>query len=145
MSPKPSPATKPAGLTKDTGWQVGVQRTLPLDLEEAWSFLVSDAGTRIWLGTKTPPDPAPGARYKTRDGTVGEIRSFRVYDRVRLTWKPKDWDHDSTVQVALTPSPTGTAFRFHQERMASQDEREAMREHWNNVLDALADHLQTIE
>lgn len=142
MPPKPKPTTNPTGLAKDSDWQVGVQRTLPLDLEEAWSLLVSDVGTRIWLGTKTPPDPAPGARYKTPDGTVGEIRSFRVCDRVRLTWRPKAWDHDSTIEATLTPSPAGTTLRFHQERLASQEEREAMRAHWQHVLDALARHLE---
>lgn len=137
MTEEQPPATKPTGLTNDAGWQIGVQRTLPLELEDAWSFLVSTEGTRIWLGTKTPPDPVPGAPYKTLDGTVGEIRSFRVYDRVRLTWKPKQWDHDSTVQVALTPGTNGTAFRFHQERLMNQQEREQMRAHWTAALDRL--------
>ncbi len=131
----------PTGLTQDVGWQIGVQRTLPVDLEEAWALLVSEAGTKIWLGTKKPPGAERRARYKTKNGTVGEVRSFRVCDRIRLTWRPKDWDHDSTVQVALTPAANGTAIRFHQERLASEQERNAMREHWQGVLEALERHV----
>ncbi|HEX8803918.1 MAG TPA: SRPBCC domain-containing protein [Acidimicrobiales bacterium] len=78
------------------------------------------------------------AAYRTTDGTTGEVRSLRPGDRIRLTWRPPSWDHDSTVQVALGPSATGTVVRVHQERLAGPDERERMRAHWSAALDALA-------
>jgi uncharacterized protein YndB with AHSA1/START domain len=113
----------PVGLTKDAGWEIGVSRTLPCSLDEAWALLTSDEGRAVWL------DPA--------DGTVGEIRSCRALDRIRLTWTPSGWDHDSTVQVAIRPMKTGTSIRFHQERMASGRERQQQRAHWAAVIDRL--------
>lgn len=133
--------TAPAGLTQDVGWQIEVQQTLPLDHENTWSLLVSDTGTRIWLGTKKAPGAERGARYKAKDGTTGEVLSFRVYDRIRLSWKPKGWDHGSTVEVVLSPTADGTAVRFHQERLASEEEQSAMQEHWQVVLDGLKRHV----
>ena len=42
--------TRPTGLTKDAGWQVGVSRTLPIDVGAAWDYLLSPAGLAHWLG-----------------------------------------------------------------------------------------------
>ena len=113
----------PTGLTKDAGWQIGVSRTLPCSLEEAWALLTSDEGRAVWQA----PD----------DGTAGEVRSLRPLDRMRLTWTPAGWDHDTTVQVVVRPAKNGTSIRFHQERMANADERERQRTHWAAVLDRL--------
>jgi uncharacterized protein YndB with AHSA1/START domain len=65
------------------------------------------------------------------------VRTSRERERVRLTWRPRSWDHDSTVQVALSPANGKTAVRFHQERLADAGERGRMRDHWHGVLDAL--------
>jgi hypothetical protein len=60
---------------------------------------------------------------------------------VRLTWRPAGWDHDTTVQVALSPAASGTTIRFHQERLADAGERERQRAHWAGVLDRLVAQL----
>ncbi|MGW5195605.1 SRPBCC domain-containing protein [Kribbella sp. NPDC004138] len=54
---------------------------------------------------------------------------MRANNRVRLTWQPVDWSHDSTVQVTVSASSGGTVVRFHQERLASAAERERQRAH----------------
>lgn len=60
-------------------------------------------------------------------------------DRIRLTWQPEDWDHDTTVQVAVTAKGNDrTILRFHQERLTDANEREQQREHWRSVIDAIA-------
>ena len=85
----------------------------------------------------------PGAAYETEAGTAGEIRSFRPQDRVRLTWQPEDWDHDSTVQFTVTSAPGDrTRVVFHQERLADAAERVQQRTHWQGVMDALAAALE---
>jgi uncharacterized protein YndB with AHSA1/START domain len=92
----------------------------------------------MWLGTDALPT-TPGETYETGGGTVGEVRSFHPQDRIRLTWRPPDWDHDSTVQVAVSAKgPDTTVLRFHQERLADADERERQRAHWAAILDDLA-------
>jgi uncharacterized protein YndB with AHSA1/START domain len=129
------------GLTKDAGWEIGVSRTVHRSLDDVWALLASVAGQAIWLGPGADLDPVPGAAYDTTSGIVGEMRSWRPGDRIRLTWRPPTWDHDSTVQVAVTGGTDKTVVRFHQERMVSSAEREQQRTHWRVVMDRLVDEL----
>ena len=83
-----------------------------------------------------------GGPYESADGTVGETRSFHPHERIRLTWRPEAWDHDSVVQVTVSPSGSGkTILRFHQERLASADERSQQREHWRAVMGSVIEAL----
>ncbi|WP_338130985.1 TetR family transcriptional regulator [Cohnella rhizosphaerae] len=43
-------AASAVGKTKDAGYQIGVRRTLPVTVEEAWRFLTDAKGMRVWLG-----------------------------------------------------------------------------------------------
>lgn len=130
--------SRPTGHTKGVGWEIGVSRTVPYPLEQVWDFLTSSAGSKVWLGAGVRCLDEPGTAYETDTGTAGEIRSFRPRDRVRLTWRPVDWDHDSTVQVAVTPAAGDrTMLRFHQERLADAAEREQQRVHWQAVMDVV--------
>ncbi len=128
---------RPVGLTRDAGWQIGVSRTLPIDLETAWKLLTSRMGLGLWLGEGVPSPLTKGACYRTKEGTSGEVRSVRPLDRVRLTWQPEGRAAPATVQVVVAPSPRGCSVRFHTDHLASEDEREAMRTHWREVLDRL--------
>jgi uncharacterized protein YndB with AHSA1/START domain len=130
---------RPVGRTRDAGWEIGVSRTVPFPIDDVWDFLTSAAGSAVWLGAGVQRLDEPGGTYETEAGTGGQIRSFRPRDRVRLTWQPVDWDHDSTVQFTVTPAAGGrTRVGFHQERLADAAEREQQRTHWQGVLDALA-------
>lgn len=61
--------------------------------------------------------------------------NHREPEKARLTWQPADWDHESTVQVAFTPSGDGkTVVRFHQDRLVDAREREQQRTHWRAVM-----------
>jgi len=123
------------GKTAETGWQIGVSETLPYPAEQVWDFLVSREGTEIWLGPGADLPREKGKGYETENGTTGEIRSFADGDRVRLTWRPKDWDHDSTVQVRLSGGGAKTTLRFHQEWLSGPEEREEQRTYWKEVLE----------
>ncbi|WP_199191407.1 SRPBCC family protein [Amycolatopsis sp. CA-126428] len=125
--------TSSVGKTADVGWNIGVSRTLPYPAEVVWDFLVSREGVTIWLGPGVELPREPGEEYETANGTVGEIRSFAEGDRVRLTWRPSDWDHDSTVQVRLSGAGAKTTLRFHQEWLADAEEREQQRAYWQDV------------
>jgi hypothetical protein len=96
----------PTGLTQDAGWEVGVSRTLPVELDVAWDFLVSHTGLRLWLGEVSAP-LAKGAEYATRDGTTGEVRCLRPRDRVRLTWSPKAASNQRPFRSQSHPPGTG--------------------------------------
>lgn len=125
--------TSSVGKTADVGWNIGVSRTLPYPAETVWDFLVSREGVAIWLGPGVELPREKGAEYETASGTVGEIRSYVENDRVRLTWRPDDWDHDSTVQVRLSGSGAKTTLRFHQEWLSDAEEREEQRAYWQDV------------
>jgi uncharacterized protein YndB with AHSA1/START domain len=117
------------GLTEDAGWQIGVQRTVRAPIEEVWDYLTSPVGQDVWVGEGARLGEVLGESYDADDGTHGELRSRRRHDRIRLTWWPTGWDHDSTVQVTVRATQKGTAIRFHQERLTSADERAQMRSH----------------
>lgn len=99
------------GETKDAGWEIGVSRTVPLPLEEAWARIEDPAA---WLG-----EPAT------------DLRSLHPLQLIRVGW------NSTIVQVRVVPTKTGTSVRFHQERLAGSEERERQREHWRSVLDRL--------
>ena len=132
----------PVGKTKDAGWQIGVSRTVDRPADEVWEFLSSQQGLAVWLGEGVRLAGVRGEPYETDEGTVGEIRSYRPNDRIRLTWQPVDWEHDATVQVAVTAKGDRTVLRFHQERLADAGEREQQRDHWASVIDRVIDLLE---
>jgi uncharacterized protein YndB with AHSA1/START domain len=126
------------GRTRDAGWEIGVSKTIDRPVEAVWAFVTSPAGVAIWLGEGVTVLSERGAGYETTAGVRGETRSFRELDRVRLTWQPPGWTHDTTLQLAVTSAGEGRAtLRVHQERLADAAEREQQRRHWQAVLTAL--------
>lgn len=125
--------TMPVGKTMDAGWQIGVSITVRRNVVDVWDYLVSTEGLETWLGSGVGLHGGKGETYETKDGTHGELRSYRPLDRIRLTWQPKDWDHETTVQIALDDKGDRTGIAFHQERLADADERRRQREHWRAV------------
>lgn len=125
-----------AGLTKDAGWEVGVRRTVGAPLHSVWDFLLSD-GLALWLGPTTLPREK-GVGFRTTDGVAGEIRSFTERQKIRMTWRPDDWPHDTILQLTVKEAATGTTIGFHHEQLADRDERYMMLGHWKNVVAELA-------
>ena len=101
----------PVGKTKDAGWEIGVSRTVPIPLDEAWARIEDPVA---WLG-----EPA------------ADVRSLHPLQLIRVGW------HGTIVQVRVVPMKTGTSVRFHQERLGDAHERERQRTHWRSVLDRL--------
>lgn len=127
----------PTVRTKDTGWQIGVSRTIDASLPAVWELLTSSRGLDIWLGRDAALPEEKGERYETADGIQGELRSYRPNVRIRLTWQPATRSHDSTVQVAVQDKGPKTMVRFHQGRLVDGAERERQREFWTGVIDRL--------
>lgn len=121
------------GKTKDAGWEVGVRDTVPGALPEVWEYLVGP-GLQLWLGDIDILPTEKGAEYVTRDGVRGTIRSFTPDFRVRLSWHPSDWPHDTTLQLTVKEAVTGTTVGIHHEKLADREERRMMLAHWKNVM-----------
>ncbi|HMH59649.1 MAG TPA: SRPBCC domain-containing protein [Galbitalea sp.] len=127
------------GKTKDAGWEVGVRTTVDAPLDSVWTFLLGP-GLPLWLGhtTLTLEKDAP---YATDDDISGRILSYSPGLRIRLSWQPGEWDHDSTLQLTVREAATGTTIAFHQERLSGREERKIMLGHWKDVVAQLAAEL----
>jgi uncharacterized protein YndB with AHSA1/START domain len=128
------------GLTKDAGWELGVRQTVAAELSAVWDYLMGD-GLKLWLGDIDSLPRQKSAEYATRDGVVGDIRGYADNAKIRLTWRPDDWPHDTTLQLTVREAATGTTIGIHHERLADRSERKMMLGHWKNVLAALVNEL----
>jgi len=126
------------GETKESSFQVGVQKNLDIGAEDAWKFLISQKGLKIWLGDIDDFTPFAGYDYRTKEGISGEVRTIDKGKKLRLTWKLPEWRNNSTLQIYLLPAGGKTSIRFHQEKLADAAQRTVMAEHWQSVLDKLA-------
>jgi len=124
------------GKTKGAGWEVGVRETVAASTDVVWRFLLGE-GLPLWLGETTLPNEK-GGTYRTVDGIVGEVRGYTENTKVRITWRPDDWPHDTTLQVAVKEAAGGTTIVIHHERLGDREERRMMLSHWKNVAAHLA-------
>ncbi len=127
-----------AGQTAKTGFQIGVQRTVTAPHARVWEWLTSREGIEAWLGASGELVLEPGERYRLDDGSKGEVRVAREGDRLRITWKPPEWDRPSTIQVPAEPKGNDrTVVGFHEEHLPSQEVREARRGHFKEAANRL--------
>lgn len=127
------------GLTKDAGWELGVRTTVPAPVPTVWDWLLGE-GLPLWLGEVGALPTEVGAGYETTDGVRGTVRSRTEHVRVRLSWRPDDWPHDTILQLTVKEAATGTTIGIHQEKLADREERKLMLGHWKNVAGAFDHH-----
>ena len=126
------------GETADAGFEIGVQKTLPLPAAKVWEFMTSKPGLKLWLGEVQGLRWRKGETYQTSEGTTGEVRVVRPGERIRVTWKPEHWKKPSTVQVTFVASAENkTSVRFHQENLPDGAAREEMRGRWKRSLEEI--------
>ncbi|GAA4853383.1 hypothetical protein GCM10023310_35450 [Paenibacillus vulneris] len=135
--------TKPVGVTAAAGVQIGIRRTLKMTREQAWQYLLSSSGLKLWLGDLEKLNLEPGQRYAANDGTLGEMRVVKPYEQLRMTWQRRGWEKPSTLQIRLLPASGGrTTVSFHQEKLADLAVREEMKLRWENVLTHFAEYAE---
>ena len=125
------------GLTKDSGWQAGVRRTLPVKPEAAWDFLLSPDAVRIWLGAAPTLPLAHGAEFKLKDGTRCKITILKPGSHIRMQWQPANYPKPAVLQVRVIPAASGTTFSFHQENLPDADARQQRIAFYENALEEL--------
>lgn len=126
---------KPIGLTKAVGFQIGVRRTFPINLQQAWKLISSKSGLSIWLDSDIDFAFEKDLKFQLANGCQGEVRIFKPHSHLRLAWKPKDWEKASTIQIRVIPVENKTVIAFHQENLADSGEREKRQKFFNSVLD----------
>ena len=90
------------GQTKDAGFQIGVQRVMPVGQETLWDWLVESEGRRHWLGAMRRFALDKGATYRSREGIEGKIISAKRPERLRLTYEPAGARAPTTLQLTLS-------------------------------------------
>ncbi len=136
------PKKRTTGLTKDSGYQVGVRRTINLPVREIWKFLLSKQGMGIWLGTWEFDKWETGIEYCTKEGISGKIRVFKVFSHIRLSWRHKNWNNNTILQIRTIPHSGKTTLSFHQEKLLDARQREEMKQQWTRVLEELIENLK---
>jgi hypothetical protein len=76
------------GETVDSGYEMGVRRTLPLPSKRLWDFMLSTEGLALWLGTLEEFPLEKGATVVTKEGTKIEMRSVDEGKKLRFKWQP---------------------------------------------------------
>jgi uncharacterized protein YndB with AHSA1/START domain len=135
------------GETADVGFEVGVRRTIGLDVEAAWALLVDRP--ELWLGDGAEVDLTPGTTYEVPPGdgapaATGEVRVVTPGDRLRMTWHPAGWRSPATIQLVVRASgPDRTAITAHVEKLPDADVREEVRGRWRAALDRVSEAATT--
>jgi uncharacterized protein YndB with AHSA1/START domain len=130
------------GPTKDAGWEVGVRKTVAASLPVVWEYLMGD-GMALWLG-ETEFKRERDELYDTEDGVRGEVRTVTENVRLRLTWQPKDWPHDTVLEINVKEVPAGTTIVIHHDHLRDREERYMMLGHWKNVIADLANVIERL-
>jgi len=132
---------KPVGQTNDVGYEFGLRKTFPINLQDAWQFITSSKGIRLWLGEAVGFQLEKGASYRTSDGACGIVRVVNPEVNIRLTWQPAGWGKPSTIQIRTISAGEKTIISFHHENLPGADEREQMRVRWEGVMAAIEKNL----
>jgi uncharacterized protein YndB with AHSA1/START domain len=140
MASTPRPAQ--SGNKKDAGFDVGVRKTVDAPKDKVWAFLLG-AGLPIWLGNTTLT-LEKNVAYETDDDISGTLLTHTAGSRIKLTWQPGEWNHDSTLQLTLKETAVGTTIAFQQERLSGREERKIMLGHWKDVVQQLDDAIAAL-
>lgn len=124
------------GQTQTVGFQIGIRKTFPINIESAWALITSPTGLTAWLGEIKAPMNLDD-NYTTLSGEHGEIKVYQENSHIRLTWKPDRWSKASTIQVRVIPNKDKTTIAFHQENLPGPKEREERHEHFKRALNKL--------
>jgi|SRR6185312_11518764 len=113
-------------------------RTFAMDTKALWKFLESEKGLAIWLKPYAKFQFKPKSVFENEFGAYGEVRTMKLYRRVRMTWQETEWMKPSIIQINFVPRPKNKCILvFQQEALANGRLRLQMKEHWRQVLDAL--------
>jgi len=124
------------GKTQDAGFQFGIRRTVPVPVEKAWDFLFSEEGVKIWLG-KLRTTFELGRELETEEGISGRVRVWKPLSHIRMSWKPKAWEHASTLQIRIIGTKKKSVIAIHQEKLLNAAQREEMKQYWTEVMGRL--------
>lgn len=126
------------GQTQDSGFQVGISKTLPIRKEALWDIITSPKGFALIVGDETDAKNAINQNQTSKTGIEYRITTYEAYSHMRMQWRLPEWMDYSILQVRVIEQRSGNAaLTFHQEKMASKKIREEMRQYWKDRFDRL--------
>lgn len=134
------------GLTRDSGWQVGVRRTLPVPADLLWEWMLSKEGIEVWLGSGPDFQFQAGEEYLLDDGTTGRVRIFKINSHWRISRKPNDpqYNRPSVVQIRILDSGDKSVLAFHEEHLPSNNERQKRKTFYLRIIERIKEELGII-
>jgi hypothetical protein len=129
------------GKTRDTGWQIGLRRTLAYPADQVWGWMLSSSGADHWLGPGADLNWEEGKDYNLQDGTTGEIRVYIPGSHFRITRQPTDYARPSTIQVRVIERGDKTLLAFHEEHLPDAEERQRRKTHYLQVIEKINNDL----
>jgi len=136
---------KQVGKTRNSGFQIGMRRTLPISLGQAWRMMTSPEGLRIWLGELAGGAIEAGADYQLAGGCGGKVTTIAPLSHIRLTWRLPDWPRASILQMRLIPNGERSVVAFHQEQLPGPEERKQRGAAFQATLEALTRYAQVFQ
>lgn len=128
------------GETQGAGFEVGAQRTFPVDATELWELLVSPAGTALWLGDSIEIPLEKGQTFSANSSHY-ELRSLKDGEKLRVR-KTSPNESASTIQLYVTPKKSKATLLIHHEKLQGASARAAMKTHWQEVLDKIQSYIE---
>ncbi|HEX4923206.1 MAG TPA: SRPBCC domain-containing protein [Bdellovibrionales bacterium] len=126
------------GRNQKGEYSVAASRTMPVAQRELWNALTSPEGVEIWLKVFRGFKLEPGAKYETRDGAFGEVRTMKAPLRIRMTWQDADWDKPSVLQLYAVARLKGkSVLAIQQEGLSDGRLRDRLREHWKQAMERI--------
>jgi hypothetical protein len=126
------------GLTRDGTYQLGVRRTLSMDVHTLWKRLVSAEGMELFTGVaETAEADAIGLRRMADDGLQTELVVFAQESHLRMRWRRPGWKNDSTLQLRVLGAARGATLSVHQEGLSDAAARAELLAHWEKAIGSL--------
>jgi len=110
---------KRIGLTKDSGWQFGVRKTFPSDLESIWKLFFSKEGLKYWS-----------------KGVEQDFTTFKEYSHIRTKWKHVGFKESASLQIRFIPSQKSdkTTISIHVDQLENENQREEAKKYWTKII-----------
>lgn len=110
---------KSIGLTKNSGWQFGIRKTFPSNLESVWELFFSEDGLKYWT-----------------EGVEQDFSTFKEYSHIRTKWKHIGFKESANLQIRFISSQKGdkTTISIHVDRLENENQREETKKYWTKII-----------
>ncbi|MBO9730630.1 MAG: SRPBCC domain-containing protein [Chitinophaga sp.] len=131
----------PVGLTSSQGWEMGIRRTFPISIHQAWELLFTPPILGVWLDNNANIAFQKGDSYTTSNGIHITVTAVTTTKVIRMKWQRENEPTASILQIRVIPVKEKTTVSFHQEHLQNEADRERMKAYWENVLDKISEQI----